>query len=261
MLGASFLFVLVFPSLAAAALARWAAAKGAGMRGVRLLFGGSIENAEAATPWRRAVVAGAALGASYLVAAVVFAGGVLVGGTDVITTEVEVTPGKPAAQAGMQTGDRVVSIGGKPAPAWADVADAVSRHPGEPLEVVVARAGEEKHLTVTPERTAKNKGRIGIVPVHRQEQPGLLSAAWIGLKMPAQVLAAMVETVYSALHSEQEGELMGPGGLVRETQMVARRGAGYVLYFAGALLSYVWPLSAIVSLVSVPRRARPPRKR
>src|SRR5262249_1991698 len=111
MLTAPFLFVMLLPSLAAAAVARWAAARAVGMRGVRFLFGGSIENADAAGPWRRAAVAGAALAASYLVAGVFFTAGALTGAYSVRTTRVEVLPGKPAAEAGMETGDRVVSIG------------------------------------------------------------------------------------------------------------------------------------------------------
>jgi regulator of sigma E protease len=205
------------------------------------------------------VVAGAGLAASYLVASAVFTAAFLVDGKIVTTTEVTVIPGKPAAEAGMETGDRVVSVGGTPTTTWNDVADTVSRHPGEPVEVVVVRGGEEKHLTVTPQRSDRNKGRIGIAAVSKHEHPGLVASLGLGLTSPMRVLVGFAQGISSAIAGEVEVELAGPVGIVRETKRAARVGAGPVLHLAGALLSYVWPISAIVALASVPRRAKAAR--
>jgi regulator of sigma E protease len=153
----------------------------------------------------------------------------------------------------------VVSIGGTPVATWEDVADAVSRHPGEPVEVVVARGGEEKRFTVTPQRVAGNKGRVGISTMMKHEQPGVVAAVGLGLAQPVRVLADYVKGLWSFAFGNVEGELMGPVGLVRETQRVARNGAADLLWLVASFLSLVWPVSAIVAVGSVPRRARAAR--
>jgi membrane-associated protease RseP (regulator of RpoE activity) len=57
-------------------------------------------------------VVGAGLFATYLVPATLFTAALLLGGREVLSTVVSVSPTKPAAEAGMATGDRVLSVGG-----------------------------------------------------------------------------------------------------------------------------------------------------
>ena len=68
------------------------------------------------------------------------------GGVDVA----EVTPGGPAARAGIRAGDRVVSVDGKSVSEPADVADALDgREPGDSVEVEVERDGARQQFDVT----------------------------------------------------------------------------------------------------------------
>jgi putative serine protease PepD len=61
-----------------------------------------------------------------------------------------VTPGAPAAAAGLQTGDVVMRVGGRAVTIPEDVSIAIeSRRPGESIELVVRRAGARKTVTVT----------------------------------------------------------------------------------------------------------------
>ena len=52
------------------------------------------------------------------------------GESDVSTTLEKVEPGTPAAAAGMQAGDRVISIGGKEMSSWDEVRTEILTHPG-----------------------------------------------------------------------------------------------------------------------------------
>ena len=56
----------------------------------------------------------------------------------------------PAAAAGLQPGDRFVSIAGQPVTDTSDVARLVRPHAGDPLPVVVERGGTQLTLTITP---------------------------------------------------------------------------------------------------------------
>lgn len=61
-----------------------------------------------------------------------------------------VTPGGPAADAGLQVGDVVVGVGGTPVSVPEDIAAAIAdRRPGERVTIEVQRAGARKTLQVT----------------------------------------------------------------------------------------------------------------
>ena len=56
----------------------------------------------------------------------------------------------PAEQAGIESGDRIVSIDGTPIDDFADASTLIQDATGQPLAVVVERDGAERTLTVTP---------------------------------------------------------------------------------------------------------------
>jgi regulator of sigma E protease len=77
--------------------------------------------------------------------------------------------GSPAASAGFQAGDRVVSIQGQAVYSWAQMTTQVKEHPQKPLQVEVLRSGQRIPLIVTPsaEKVTVNGhtvevGKIGI---------------------------------------------------------------------------------------------------
>ena len=59
-------------------------------------------------------------------------------------------PQSPAAEAGLQAGDRILSIGGRQITDYAQSSAIITAAAGEPLDVVVLRDGAEKTLEVTP---------------------------------------------------------------------------------------------------------------
>lgn len=69
-----------------------------------------------------------------------------------------------AAKAGLQVGDRILAIAGKPVAAWADLVQTVSGHPGQALSFTVQRGETRQQLVITPqdvESGGKHIGRIG----------------------------------------------------------------------------------------------------
>jgi regulator of sigma E protease len=62
----------------------------------------------------------------------------------------EVMPGDAAARAGIQAGDRVAAVNGRPVKGWNDFVRVVRTSPGKPLPVEVVRGTQRVRLTLTP---------------------------------------------------------------------------------------------------------------
>ncbi len=104
--------------------------------------------------WARALIVFAGPGMNFVLAAAIFAGVFVVLGRPVLPAVLgRVQPGGPAAQAGLETGDRVVAIEGQPVAYWEDLVKAVQRTNGETLQLVARRGGEERKVALTPVRT------------------------------------------------------------------------------------------------------------
>ena len=90
---------------------------------------------------------------AYLIFIVIFMVGV-----PAVTTKIgEVVPGKPAARAGVQAGDRITAVNGKPVGRWEDFAKIISEGKLTPLEIEVQRGQSALKFNMVPEsRTTKN---------------------------------------------------------------------------------------------------------
>ena len=73
----------------------------------------------------------------------------------------EVTPGKPAARAGLRAGDRIVAIDGEPMDDFDDLRMTISMHAGTPLRVEYLRDGQRLATTMTPDRENSDYGPVG----------------------------------------------------------------------------------------------------
>ncbi len=78
-----------------------------------------------------------------------------------------VTPGKPAARAGLLPGDRIVALNGEKIEDFDDMRLAISMHGGSPLRVDYVRNGQTRTTTMTPQKEDSEfgpVGRAGILP-------------------------------------------------------------------------------------------------
>lgn len=75
-------------------------------------------------------------------------------------------PNMPAQKAGMQVGDRILSIGGEPIESWYDLKRVIQANAGAAVPVVVARDGGEQTFDIQPVKDDANGDAylIGIAP-------------------------------------------------------------------------------------------------
>ena len=72
-----------------------------------------------------------------------------------------------AQEAGLQTGDRVVSFNGNANPDWDTMSDDALLSPNKPLPMVVERNGQQLQLTIKPKpftRDGETAGELGFIP-------------------------------------------------------------------------------------------------
>ncbi|MGN6391001.1 MAG: RIP metalloprotease RseP [Gemmatimonadales bacterium] len=62
----------------------------------------------------------------------------------------QVVPGRPAARAGVQAGDTIKAIDGRPVSQWYDLLDVLERNGARPIGLEVARAAGRQQLRITP---------------------------------------------------------------------------------------------------------------
>ena len=93
--------------------------------------------------------------------------GIVPKGPVIETTLAEVQKSSPAAQAGLQAGDRIVKVDGEPVVNWQRFVAGVRDNPGKPLALDVEREGGLRTLTLTPSvKTVgqKEEGFAGVIP-------------------------------------------------------------------------------------------------
>ena len=107
--------------------------------------------------------------------------------------------GSPAAAAGLQPGDEILSIDGKQVPTWESAEYAVMLRPDSALALRTRRGGQEQALTVRSTSTVSDRvGTIGVHPLVRVGQvlPGR-PAAQEGVRENDAVLAIDGKPIHS----------------------------------------------------------------
>jgi regulator of sigma E protease len=106
----------------------------------------------------------------------IYAVGVSQGETIASTVIEKVEAGTPAAAAGVEPGDRLVSIDGTQTGSWEDVRTQILTHPGQRVPLVVIRDGVSVSLTVDIQKRADGTGYLGVQPSAEHRDLGVAGA-------------------------------------------------------------------------------------
>lgn len=169
-----------------------------------------------------------------------------------------VIAGLPAAAAGLQARDRIVSIEGQPIETWMQLSEAVRASGGKRLRLEVERGGERLTVEVTPvlqeNRTLFNEPagesyRIGIEASTDWRAVAPLEA----IEMAATQTATAVQVVALGLLKMVQGrvalqELGGPIAIAQAAGQHAREGAANFLY----MLAFLSVNLAVLNVLPIP---------
>ena len=125
--------------------------------------------------WARVFAISAGVIMNWLFAVVAFAA--IAMGRGVLEPRIaEVVPGSPAAEAGLRAGDLIRRVDGAAVHDPGQVTMRVDRRPGESIDIVVERGGEELTFVATPEAVeqysdltgeSRTVGRVGVITPER----------------------------------------------------------------------------------------------
>jgi len=167
--------------------------------------------------------------------------GVLVGGLQ---------PGWPAEQAGLEKGDRIVSIDGAPMSTVGRVYQAIQSAPGRPLRFAIERRGGVFEATIVP-RDEAGKGRIGFVPTPpsvTRSYP-FLEAARQSVRQNIESIGLVFETFRKLIRRELSFRAFsGPVDLYRFSGEAAEEGLVPFLQ----LIAFVSLQLGIINLFPIP---------
>ena len=181
-------------------------------------------------------------------------------GVPYLTTEIGgVKEGSPAAQAGLQKGDQVLSVGGQAVNRWEHLSAKIRESGEQPLTLSVRRGDRDFQVQVAPQRmeTADIFGAkvsaiiIGISSgdTPALEHVGPIQALTLGVVYTGRLTWLTVESLYKLV--VREVPLKTIGGPILIAQMAGKQaemGATYLVQFMAALSINLF----LVNLLPIP---------
>lgn len=169
--------------------------------------------------WARALVLAGGPVANYLTAMVLFFAVYVMAGVPGPADRIEVTmieEDMPAAMAGLEVGDRLVTVGAltvDPSAGSQPVIDKVKAHPGEPLEITLIRDGQTLVKTIEPNEDGKIGA--GLTPKSELQAVGAGEAAGLAVERPIVITRVQLVGLYKWATRQIDAEMQGPARIVK----------------------------------------------
>jgi regulator of sigma E protease len=173
-----------------------------------------------------------------------------------------VMPGEAAADAGLQAGDRIVRLAGRPVDDWLDWVEDIRANAGQRLEVVIRRDGVEQTVFLVPRESSvdgRPVGRIGaeVAPFETAGEPvatateryGPLPAAARALERTRDVTLTTLKFMRKMVVGEASVDnLSGPISIAQFAGASAKLGLSRFLEFLGLVSVSL----AVLNLLPIP---------
>jgi regulator of sigma E protease len=168
----------------------------------------------------------------------------------------EISPGYPAAKAGLKSGDRVLSVNGRAVTTWPELPEMIRDSAGRPLHFVVERNGKDMSVDVTPKYTMNpDTGQmtymIGATPKTDElfERESFFTAIADGCRQTWTLTRTMGDVAALLFQGKLSfRDLAGPVGIVQMSGQAAKRGPLTLLQW----MAYISLDLGLVNLLPIP---------
>ena len=137
-----------------------------------------------------------------------------------------VNPGDPADRAGLQRGDVVIAVDGRPVNLGSQLSEAISRSPEQPITLTLQRGDRTLDVPVTP----RKRGDIGWIGISmsiesRRIDPPPLQAFRMSLERSWEMTNLILRTLWGLITGQTSPkQLMGPVGIAQLSGESAEQG-------------------------------------
>jgi regulator of sigma E protease len=181
--------------------------------------------------WQRALIVAAGPVTNFIVAILILATFATVYGVNRTSTVVGlVEPKSAAATAGIQSGDKIIALGGRSVSTFSDMMRYTQLRPNEPVHIDLERNGQAISLDATiGTRTETDRfgniyktGRLGMGPANPEfERVSIFEAPVIGVVQTAQIIEMTVDGLGQIITGRRS--LSELGGPIKIAQVAGQR--------------------------------------
>jgi regulator of sigma E protease len=162
----------------------------------------------------------------------------------------------PADEAGLERGDRVVSIAGAPVRDWTELGDIIRGKAGESVEIVWERDGRVMRGTAVPEAgeagaggDGDRTGQIGVMSAWTLKRMGPWASLTTAVKYSALNVRLLAEFFWNLVRARASTETLG--GPIRVVQLASESARWGPMYFLG-FMSYLSLSLFFINLLPLP---------
>ena len=208
--------------------------------------------------WQRFLIVLAGPVANFLLAIVILAGFFSLIGTPASNVVSAIQPNSAAAGAGIQPGDRILSIAGMSTPTFDDIFRTVAVRPDETVMVDVERGGSVQELRVTlktdilKDATGQpfKRGLLGVYPkIEVREPVSIVRAVPMAVDYTGRMTRSIVDGIVQLVRGRVSPKQLG--GPIKIAQIAGEGAAQGPLPFVG-LLALLSLNLGFINLVPVP---------
>lgn len=166
----------------------------------------------------------------------------------------QVIEGQRAEQAGLQTGDQLIAIDGKPVNNWTEMTQIIQRNPENSLIFTVQRDENILQIEIAPaENPQTGLGMLGIMStgeplyVYTYTYP-IGEAVKLGIERSIEFLVLILGILVQMVTGQTAVELAGPVGIVQFTGEASQQGFGVLVQWIAILSIQL----GIINLLPIP---------
>jgi regulator of sigma E protease len=143
---------------------------------------------------------------------------------------------KPAAQAGLAVGDRILAVNDTQINSWRDFVNQIQINAGNKLNLTIERNGQVNKTAIVPEFDAKaNRGIVGVMPQIFNYRPGPVEALVLSGQQVYLISISMLTGLGEMITGRAAADVAGPIGVAQMAGQVAQMGLLPLLQFAAFL--------------------------
>ena len=208
--------------------------------------------------WQRFLIVLAGPAANYLLAILIFAAFFTFVGTPVTNVISAIEPNTAAARAGIQPGDRILSVAGYSTPTFDDIFRVVAVRPDETVTVAVERHHVVHQLRVTlkadvikdPTGQPFKRGLLGVYPGTAARDPvSVVKAVPMAVDYTARITRSIVDSLGQLIRGRVSPKQLG--GPIKIARIAGEGATQGTLQFV-ALLAFLSINLGFINLLPVP---------